>query len=171
MRYLLVILALVFTVSCGGGGGGGGGGSDLSCAPAEADRVTPTVDLDGSWNLYLDETSSTCDYPPSYITCPLTMSVSTNTVTITGSCTTSDGVSVTIVDMPGIVSGDTLYWGATMTGSVGTYSETDTVPCTDVAFTSGTQSESFSVTVTVVWTDVGEGDTCATTFTGDFTAT
>jgi len=99
------------------------------------------------------------------------MSVSTNTVTITGSCTSNTGAEVNIGSMPGIISADDLYWGATMTGGEGTYSETDTVPCTSVEFTSATQSEEFRVIVSVAWTDSGESGTCTVTFDGDFTST
>ncbi|MBT3181127.1 MAG: hypothetical protein HN337_01310 [Deltaproteobacteria bacterium] len=167
MRYFLVVLCLIFVMGCGSSGSGGS--SDLSCAPDEADRVDPTVDLDGSWTLTLTETSSTCDYPPDWISCDLTMSVSGNNVTISGNCVTDDGVTISTGNLSGIVSGDTLYWGATMSASVDTYTETGTVPCTAVDFTSSS-SETFSVTVSVEWSDSGSGtsDTCTTSFSGVF---
>lgn len=169
MRYLAVIFSLMFLVGCGSSSGGSGG-SDLSCAPAADDLVDPTVDLDGSWTLALTETSSTCDYPPSWIDCTLSMSVSGNDVSITGSCLSSAGVTVNLSNLAGKISGATLYWGATMSETVDTYTETDTVPCNDVAFTSSTESETFSVTVSVSWSDSGLSDTCSTSFSGQFTS-
>ena len=75
-------------MSCGGSSSGGST-PDLSCAPDEDDRLTPTVTLDGTWNLYLDYVSTDgCATAPNSISCPLTMDVATNTVTITGSCET-----------------------------------------------------------------------------------
>lgn len=171
LRYFLIIISLMFLPSCGSSSGSSGGG-DLSCAPSSPS--TPTVDLStaelGQWTLNLTQTSSTCDFPPSSITCLLDMSVSGNDVTISGTCTSVASVSVTVTfdNTTGIVSGSTLYWGATMQGTAGTYTETATVSCTDVTFTSNTQSETFSVTANVSWSDSGDSGTCSTTFSGSF---
>ena len=168
MRYLIVLVSLVFLVSCGGGGGGGS--SDLSCAPT--DLATPTVDLNtaeiGPWTLILTQTSSTCPAPPDSITCTLNMTVTGNDVAISGTCQTDDGVTVTLSGISGKVSASTLYWGGTMSETVGSYTETDTVPCTSVAFISNFESQTFSVTISVAWSDSGESGTCSTTFSGKF---
>jgi len=166
MKYFVAVFAAVLLISCGGGGNGVT--VDLSCAPS--DPSNPTVDLNGTWTLTLNETSSTCDFPPETITCNLTMSVSGTDVTISGTCTSQpDGVTVVLDDMRGIISGNTFYWGATMSATVDEYSETDTVPCTAVTFTS-TESETFNVTVQVEWSDssIPDSDTCSTSFTGQF---
>lgn len=168
MRYLIALVSLVMIMSCGGGDGGGNS-NDLSCAPSTLQ--TPTIDMNtaelGQWTLTLTETSSTCDFPPNEITCLLNMSVSGNDVSIDGTCT-STGVTVEIGNIQGIISGDTLYWGATMSASVDDYSETDTVPCNGVQFISNGQSETFSTTVTVEWSNGAESGTCQTTFSGIF---
>jgi hypothetical protein len=166
MKYFVAVLAAVLLISCGGGGNGVT--VDLSCAPSNPSAAA--VDLNGTWTLMLTETSSTCDYPPDTITCNLTFSVSGNDVRISGTCTsTPDGVTVVLDDMQGIISGSTFYWGATMSATVDQYSETDTVPCTSVTFTS-TESEIFNVTVQVQWSDssIPDSDTCSTSFTGQF---
>jgi hypothetical protein len=165
MKYFIAVLAAVVLVGCGGGGGYS---VDLSCAPD--DPSDPTVDLNGTWTLTLNETSSTCDYPPDWIECSLTMSVSGNDVSISGTCLSDDGVTVAINNFQGKISGNTFYWGARMSATVDTYTETDTVPCTAVTFTS-TQSETFNVTVQVEWSDSDSGlsDTCSTSFSGQFT--
>lgn len=164
----LVSMALVWGVSgCGTGGGGSG---DLSCAPATL--ADPTVDLNtaelGQWTLTLTETSSTCPSPPDWITCLLNMTVSGNDVTISGTCNSSGDVVVEIDDTSGIVSSDTLYWGATMSATVDDYTETDTVPCTGAAFPSSSQSETFNVTVSVSYNNGGDTGTCSTTFSAQF---
>ena len=163
MKYAVVVLALVFMMGCGGGGGG----TDLSCAPANPSAAT--VNLDGAWTLTLTQTSSTCAYPPDTITCNLTMSVSGNDVSISGTCTAA-GITIAVDDISGLISGSTLYWGATMSATVDTYTETDTVPCIGVAFTS-TESDTFNVTVSVEWSDSesGQSGTCSTSFSGVFT--
>lgn len=161
MRYAVVVLALVFMMGCGSSGSS----TDLSCAPA--DPSAATVNLDGMWTLTLTQTGSTCAFPPDSITCNLTMSVSGNDVSISGTCTAA-GNTVAVNNIRGVISGNTLYWGATMSATVDTYTETDTVPCTGVTFTS-TESETFNVTVSVVWSDSGDSGTCSTTFSGIFT--
>lgn len=169
MRYLLVLISLVCLIGCGSSGGGGGG-SDLSCAPASP--VAPTINLNtadlGRWTLALTKTSSTCPNPPSTITCLLDMAVSGNDVAISGTCTSNAGVTISFDNTAGLQSAATLYWGATMSGSVGTYTETATVSCKAVEFASTAESETFDVTASVVWTDEGESGTCSTTFSGIF---
>jgi len=168
MRYFMIVLCMVFLMSCGGGGSGG---TDLSCAPNTSDLVDPTVDLNGDWILTLVQTgTSTCALPPDWIVCnPLTMSVSGNNVSMSGTCTTDTGVTVSLSNTTARISANTLYWGATMSATVGSYTETDTVPCTSVAFTS-TTSDTFSVTVSVSWSDSGDSGTCSTPFSGIFTS-
>lgn len=169
MRHIIVLVSLLSLIACGSSGGGGG--SDLSCAPSNPSA--PTVDLNtnaqvGQWTLELTKTSSTCPNPPSTITCLLDMSVSGNDVAISGSCTSNAGVTINLDNTSGIQSAATLYWGATMSGSYGTYTETDTVSCKAVAFESNTLSETFEVTASVAWSDEGESGTCSTTFSGVF---
>jgi len=154
-------------MGCGSSGSGSSGSSDLSCAPDSDDRTDPTVDLDGSWTLTLTETSSTCSYPPDWISCDLTFSVSGTDVSISGTCVDDDGTTVSISGIDGAISGDTFYWGATISATVGSYTETGTVPCTSTDFTSS-GSDTFSVTVSVEWSDSGDSGTCTTSFTGSF---
>ena len=152
-------------------GCGGSGGDDLSCVPD--DLSDPTVNLDTAggtnpWTLTLTQTSSTCPSPPDSITCQLNMDVSGNDVATSGTCQSNAGVTVTFDNTTGKVSGDTLYWGTTMTTTVGDYSETDTVPCTSVSFVSDTLSETFSVTVDVSYNNAGTTGECSTSFSGIF---
>ena len=98
------------------------------------------------------------------------MAVSGTDVTISGTCDSVADipVTVTLANTSAIVSGDTLYWGATMSATVDDYTETDTVPCTAVEFPSSTASETFSVTVAVSYNNDGTTGTCSTTFSAQF---
>ncbi len=154
-----------------GGCGGGGDGEDLSCAPTTLED--PTVDLNttealGQWTLVLTQTGSSCPSPPDSITCLLNMTVNGNDVAVSGTCQSNFGVTVVLDNISGVVSGDTLYWGATMSATVDDYSETDTVPCTGVAFLSDTESETFNVTVSVSYNNAGTRGECSTSFSGKF---
>lgn len=167
----LMSMTFVWGVSGCGGGTGNGGSNDLSCAPSTL--IDPTVDLNtaalGQWTLTLTETSSTCPSPPDWITCLLNMTVSGNDVDISGTCESSSGdVIVELDNISAIVSSDTLYWGATMSATVDDYSETDTVPCTDAAFPSNSESETFNVTVSVSYNNGGTTGTCSTSFSAQF---
>ncbi len=170
MRYLVVFATILLLINCGGSGSGSS--ADLSCAPSSPS--TPTVDLNtaelGQWTLTLTQTTSTCAYAPDAIVCLLDMVVTDNDVAISGTCATDDEVVVTLSGVSGKVSGDTLYWGATMSETVDSYTETDTVSCTSVDFESDILSETFSVTASVAWSnsDSGESGTCSSTFSAYF---
>lgn len=182
MRYFILLISLMFMfsmpamLSCGSSDGDDDDDDSAdpeSCAPSTL--AAPTVDLNtdgvlGPWQLDLDQTSSTCDHPPESIACILEMDVNGNDVDISGTCESEADVdvTVTVTGISGIVSGDTLYWGGTLRGASGTYTETDTIPCNGVEFISDRESEEFDVTVSVSWEDGDESDTCSTSFTGQF---
>lgn len=163
---LLTLCGLVLIVSACGGGDG----SDLSCVPDTLE--TPTVNLNtaelGQWTLTLTQTGSTCFSPPDSITCLLDMAVTDNDVDTSGTCQSSAGVTVELDNISAKVSAATLYWGATMSATVGEYTETDTVPCTAVDFVSNAESETFNVTVSVSYNNAGTSGTCSTSFSGQF---
>lgn len=168
MRYLLVfVMAVMLSLSaCGSSSGGGGVSPDLSCAPDSP--LASTVDIDGSWTLRLTRTgTSTCPAPVSTITCDLTMTEGdAGVVAVTGTCV-ADGTAASGT-LTAIISGNILYWGATMSATVGTYSEIDTIDCTSVVFTD-TESATFSIDVDVSWTDAGDTGTCTSEYNGQFT--
>lgn len=170
MRNILLAIMLSGLIMTTSSCSGGGDGTDLSCVPSTLE--TPTVDLNtaelGQWTLTLTQTGSSCPSPPDSITCLLDMVVTGNDVDTSGTCQSNAGVTVELDNIAGKVSADTLYWGATMTATVGDYSETDTVPCTGVEFTSDAESETFAVTVSVSFNNDGTKGTCSTSFSGKF---
>ena len=170
MRHIVLAMMLSGVVLTAPACGGGAGGSDLSCGPSTLE--TPTAVLNtagvGQWTLVLTQAKSSCSSAPDSITCLLDMVVNGNDVDVSGTCQSNTGVTVALDDISGKVSADTLYWGATMSATVGDYSETDTVPCTGVAFVSSTESETFAVTVSVSFNNAGTEGTCSTSFSGKF---
>lgn len=157
-----IVFAVIISISACGGGGGGSS-SDLSCAPA--DPSDPTYDLTGGWTLtvYLD---GNCYTQVTSLVCQLTFTQSGNNISISGTCEDNYGHPIAIENLQAILSGSTFYWGGTVTYSETGYSESSTIACTSVGFTSATQSGEISGTVTTTWRTDNDSGTCYATITG-----
>ena len=147
MRYLVVMLALVFFMGCGGGSG------DCEFSDAE----TPTYDLDGQvWNVAGITPDNDCPVPVEVFDVSGTFEQDGNTLTASGT-----GFVLT-----GQISAGQIKWGGTITLG----DETLTISCTTMNITGDDVGDTMSFS-NVSWTvDYGSG-TCDGTATGTFTRT
>ena len=134
----------------------------MSCAGTEA---APDYNLTGTWTFYAD-LSSDCPVEVTSVTCALTVTQAedSSSVSFSGTCTNSGGVTLNVSSMSGLLYGTTLSWGASLTDTVGDYTETDTIPCKAVTFTSDSLSEVFTGTFSVSYVSDGEAGTCSGTY-------
>lgn len=144
MKYLLVVLALVFMMGCGGGG--------TECS--FSDPTTPTYNLDGqTWNLYGTTPTNDCPQPVTTFDVVGTFTQSGNTLTASG-----QDFSLT-----GEISDAQIKWGGTI--EIG--GETLTVECTTMSVNGVDIGDTMTFS-NVDWTvDYGTG-TCSGTATGTF---
>ena len=168
-------------MACGGSGGGGTSSLDVTCAPS---TVSPTANVSGDWNVYFDIITTTCTYPPNYISCNVTFDQDDDgnvTISSEDNCTVSITVGgetevssdyTSISGFGGVVDGTTFYWIGKLYTSFNeddvSYEETDSTTCDTVAsFVSGSET---SINTSSAYTMNDVDGNCTSTVDVTFTS-
>ncbi|MFH1830632.1 MAG: hypothetical protein ABH871_07645 [Pseudomonadota bacterium] len=147
MRYLFVMLALVFFMGCGGGGG--------DCSFSDPQTATYNLD-DQTWNLTGTTPGNNCPAPVTTFNVSGTFTQSGNTLSVSGA-----GFTLT-----GEISGSQIKWG----GSITVGGESLTIECTTMNVNGVDVGDTMTFTNSSWTVDYGEG-TCSGTASGTFTRT